>query len=116
MLQYSRPQYFRQVRNKIFRFDPSTPEEWIIVVDLTQKVLVVHNVTSGPPMYKCMERVLKGDAKPEQTNLVGSRPVGKFTSVMATMTVHIFPASQTNSIWQFIFDLAFITFYFVFVI
>ena len=41
-----------------------------------------------------MERVLKGDAKAEftqQTNLVGSYAVGNFTTVMATMTVHIFP-------------------------
>ena len=45
-------------------------------------------------MYKCKERVLKGDAKAEftqQTNLVGSCTVGNFTTVMATMTVHIFP-------------------------
>ena len=41
-----------------------------------------------------MERVLKGDAKAEftkQANLVGSCTVGNFTTVMATMTVHIFP-------------------------
>ena len=46
-------------------------------------------------MYKCMERVLKGDANAEftqQANLAGSCTVGNFTTVMATMTVHIFPA------------------------
>ena len=40
-----------------------------------------------------MERVLKGDAKAkftQQANLVGSRTVGNFETVMATMTVHIF--------------------------
>ena len=45
-------------------------------------------------MYKYIERVLKGDAKTEftqQANLVGSCTVGNFTTVMATMTVHIFP-------------------------
>ena len=44
-------------------------------------------------MYKCMERVLKGDVKSvvlQQTTLVGSHTVTKFTTVMATMTVHIF--------------------------
>ena len=44
-------------------------------------------------MYDCMERVLKGDAKAEflqQANLVGSRTVANFTTVMATMTVHVF--------------------------
>ena len=52
------------------------------------------NVTSGPPKYKCIERVLKGDAKAkctQQTNLVGSRTVVNFTIVVATMTVHIIP-------------------------
>ena len=40
-----------------------------------------------------MERVLKGDAKvycTQQADLVGSCMVGNFTTVMATMTVHIF--------------------------
>ena len=79
---------------KIPRFDSGTPEEWIIFMDLVQKALVGQNVTTGPPMYKCMERVLKGDAKAEftqQVNLVGSCTVGNFTTVMATMTMHIFP-------------------------
>ena len=79
---------------KIPRFDSGTPEEWIIFVDLIQKSLVGQNVTTGPPMYECMERVLKGDAKAEflqQANLVGSRTVANFTTVMATMTVHVFP-------------------------
>ena len=45
-------------------------------------------------MYKCIERMLKGDAKAEfrqQANLVGSCTVANFTTVMATMTVHVFP-------------------------
>ena len=45
-------------------------------------------------MYKCMERVLKGDAKAvflKQANLVGSSTVANFTTVMATMTAHVFP-------------------------
>ena len=45
-------------------------------------------------MYECMEWVLKGDAKAEftqQANLVGSCTMGNFITVMATMTVHIFP-------------------------
>ena len=63
-------------------------------MDLVQKSLVGQNVTIGPPMYKCMERVLKGDSKAEflqKANLVGSHTVANFTMVMATMTVHIFP-------------------------
>ena len=74
--------------------DSGTPEEWITFVDLVQKSLVGQNVTTGPPIYECMERVPKGDAKAEflqQANLVGSCSVGNFTSVMATMTVHIYP-------------------------
>ena len=77
---------------KIPRFDSGTPEEWIIFVDLVQKSLKGQNVSTGPPMYKCMERVLKGDAKAEflqKANLVGSRTVANFTTVMATMTVHL---------------------------
>ena len=41
-----------------------------------------------------MERVLKGDSEAEfhhQTNLVGSCTVANFSTVMATMTVHVFP-------------------------
>ena len=80
---------------KIPRLDSSTPEECIILVDLVQKALVGQNVvTTGPPIYECMERVLKGDAKTEftqQTNLVGSRTVDNFTTIMASMIGHIFP-------------------------
>ena len=79
---------------KIPRFASGMPEEWITFVDLIQKALVGQNVTTGPPMYKCTERVLKGGAKAEftqQANLVASCTVGNFTTVMATMTVHIFP-------------------------
>ena len=52
---------------KIPKFDSSTPKEWIIFVDLVQKASVGQNVTTGPPIYKCMERVLKSDAKAEFT-------------------------------------------------
>ena len=52
---------------KIPRFDYGTSQEWIIYVDFIQKALVGQNVTICPPMYKCMERVLKGDAKAEFT-------------------------------------------------
>ena len=66
---------------KIPRYDSGTSEEWIIFVDLVQRALIGQNITTSPPMYECMGRVLKGDAKTEftqLTNLVGSR-------------VHIFP-------------------------
>ena len=79
---------------KIPRFDSGTPEEWIIFVDLVQNSLVGQNVTTGLLMYKCMERMLKGDAKAEflqQANLVGSCTVATFTMSMATMNVHVFP-------------------------
>ena len=75
-------------------FDSSTPEEWIIFLDLVQKSLVGQNVTAGPPMYMYMERMLKGDTKAkflQQAKLVGSCIVANSTTVMATMTVHIFP-------------------------
>ena len=51
----------------IHRFDSGTPEEWIIFVDLAQKALVGQNVTTGPPMYKWMERVIKDDDKAKFT-------------------------------------------------
>ena len=78
---------------KIPRSDSGTPEEWIIFVDLVQNALVGQNATTGPPMYKCIERVLNGDAKAkitQQADLVESHTVHS-TIVMATMTVHIFP-------------------------
>ena len=79
---------------KISRFDSGTPEECIIFVNLVQKSLVGQNVTTGPPICKCMERALKGDAKAEfllKANFLGSHTVANFTKVMATMTVNIFP-------------------------
>ena len=78
---------------KIPRFDFGMTEEWIIFVDLVQRALVGQNITTDPPMHKCMEWVLKDDAKAKFTqlaNLVESRTVGNFTTVMATMTMHIF--------------------------
>ena len=59
---------------KITRFDSGTPEEWIVFVDLVQKAIVGQNVTNDPSMHKCMEGVLKGDAKAkftQQAYLVG---------------------------------------------
>ena len=55
---------------KIPRFGSGTPEEWIIVMDLVQKSLVEQNVTTGPPMYEGVERVLTGDTKAEFVNRV----------------------------------------------
>ena len=78
---------------KIPRFDSGTLEEWIIFVDVVQKSLVGQNVTTGSPMYKCMEWVLKGEAKAkflQQANSVGTCTVANFSTVMATMTVHVF--------------------------
>ena len=70
---------------KIPRFDSGMPEEWIILVDLVQNALVGQNVTTGPPMYKCMESVLKGNAKAEclqLANFIGSCTVPNFTMVI----------------------------------
>ena len=52
---------------KILRYDSGTPDEWISFVDLVQKALVGQDVTTGTPMNKFMERVLKGDAKTKFT-------------------------------------------------
>ena len=79
---------------KIPRLDSGTPEEWILFVNLVQKSFVGQNMTAGSPIYKCMERMLKGDVKAEflqQANLVGSCTVTNVTMVMATMTVNISP-------------------------
>ena len=78
---------------KIQRFDSGTPEEWIIFMDLVQKSLVGQNVTTVSNMYQCMERVLKGVTKAkvvQQAKLVGSHEVGNLSTVMVTMTVHLF--------------------------
>ena len=56
-------------------------------MDLVQKALVGQNVTIDPPMYKCMERVLKNDTKAkftQQANLVRSCTFGNFAKGMAT--------------------------------
>ena len=85
---------FRKHSNKIQRFDSGTPEEWIIFVVLVQKSLVGQNITTGSPMYKYIKWVVKGGAKAEftqQANLVGSCSLANFTTVMATMTLYVFP-------------------------
>ena len=79
---------------KILRFDSGTTEEWIIFMDLVLKSLVGQNVTAGQSMYKCMERVLKNDAKAkflQKANLINSCTVVNFTTVMTTMIVNVFP-------------------------
>ena len=61
-------------------------------MDLVQKSLVEQNTSTGPSLY--MERVLKNDAKAkflQTANLVDSCTVANFTTVMATMTVLVFP-------------------------
>ena len=66
-------------------FDLGTSEERIIFVDLVQKALVGQNATTGSPTYKCMKKVLKGEAKTKLTkraNLVRSLTVTNFTTVM----------------------------------
>ena len=76
---------------KIPRFDSGTSDEWIIFVDLVKKSLVQWNINISSPMYKCMKRVLKGDAKAEflqKANLVGSCKVANFTTLMS---LHVFP-------------------------
>ena len=60
-------------------------------MDLVQDASVQQNITTDPPIFKCIERVLEGDSKADFSqwaNLVGSCTVGNFTTVMA---VHIFP-------------------------
>ena len=72
----------------------STPEEWIILMNLGQKSILGQNITSGSTLYKCMERMLKGDTKAEflqKANLVGST-VANIILLIATTTVHAFPA------------------------
>ena len=67
-------------------------------MDLVQKSLAGQNVTIGPPMYKCIEWILTGNAKAEllqQTNLVETCTVVNFTTEMNTMTAHILP-TYTN--------------------
>ena len=53
-----------------------------------------------------MQRVLKGDAKAEftqQANLVESCTVGNFTTLMATMTLHIFSVLAYQDQKQYIY-------------
>ena len=63
-------------------FDSGFLEEWIIFAELVQKVLIGQNVTTGPPIYKCMERELNGGAKAKSTQqayLEGICTVGNCT-------------------------------------
>ena len=85
---------------KIPRFGLSTPREWIIFVDLGQKVIVGQNIITGQPMYKRMDRVLKDDNRAKiiwQANFVGSFTVSNCTTVMNIITVHFFHSSPTKT-------------------
>ena len=71
-----------------------------------QKALVGQNVTIGPPIYAHMERVLRGDTKAkftQQDNLVGNYTVDNFNTVMATITLHIFPVLAYQDQKQYIY-------------
>ena len=79
---------------KIPRYGSGTPEDWLIFIDLCKKALVGQNVTTGPPMYAFMDRVLKGDAKAEfevKAEAEGNKSVANFEIVMNKMTAHVFP-------------------------
>ena len=79
---------------KIPRYGSGTPEDWLIFIDLCKKAIGGQNVTTGPPMYAFMERVLKGDAKAEfivKANAEGTKTVEHFEVVMNKMTTHVFP-------------------------
>ena len=63
-------------------------------------------MTTGPSMYKCMERVVKGDAKAkflQYVNLVGSGTIGNFTVVIVTMTMHIFAVMAYQDKKQYLY-------------
>ena len=73
-------------------------------MDLVQKIPVGQNVTTGPPMYKCMERVLTGDTKAvfcQKANLAGLHKVAKCNTVMNKMTAHIFPTYANHDQRQY---------------
>ena len=75
-------------------YDSGHPEEWINFVELVNKCIIGQNITTGPQMYQLAVRVLQGDAKAQfeaQTGHFGSQTAGNFKSVMAAMTVHVFP-------------------------
>jgi hypothetical protein len=79
---------------KIPRYGSGTPEDWLMFIDLCKKAIIGQNVTTGPPMYAFMDRVLKGDAKAEFTvkaNAEGTKTVEHFEIVMNKMTAHVFP-------------------------
>ena len=89
---------------KIPRFGSGTPEEWIVFMNLVQKSLVGQHVTTGPSMYKCMERLLSGDAKAkfrQHANLAGNHTVANFITVMEKMTAHIFPTYANRNQRQY---------------
>ena len=75
-------------------YDSGNPEEWINFVELVNKCIIGQNITTGPQMYQLALRVLQGDAKAQfeaQTGHFGTQTAGNFKSVMAAMTVHVFP-------------------------
>lgn len=75
-------------------YDAGHPEEWINFVELVNKCIAGQNITAGPQMYQLVLRVLQGDAKAQfeaQTGHFGAQNPRNFKSVMAAMTVHVFP-------------------------
>ena len=69
---------------KIPRYGSGTPEDWLVFIDLCKKAIIRQNVTTPPPMYAFMDRVLKGDAKAEfvaKADAMGSKTVDHFEQV-----------------------------------
>ena len=78
----------------ILVFGSGTLEECIVFVVLVWKKLNGQRITSSPPIYEGMERVLMNDAKTElqaRTKEIRTSSKDNFNDIMRALSAHMFP-------------------------
>lgn len=75
-------------------FKSGTPEEWLLVKKSINKVLVGQNITTGPPQFAMIRRILDGDALAkfdEKAAEFGTETVANCQVCLNEVTRHVFP-------------------------
>ena len=71
-----------------------TPEEWLIFMRDLKRILVGQNVTTGPPRYAMLRRLVLGDTLAVFNKAAaehGNETVANFETCLQAVTKHVFP-------------------------
>ena len=90
------PMYSMSVRY----FDNGTPEEWLMFQKALSKVLIGQNITTGPPTYGMVRRLMEGAALSkfdESAHLHDAETFAHYEEVMGHYPLCLPPAITTDS-------------------